>query len=83
MKDSHLLCVSVEPYYPVGRRKRDMAEDLRNRTNHDTVLYVLVTVLDANDKGPKFVLDTDYKGGLDSSLKSVFFTQKLSEDSSV
>lgn len=66
VKDSHLLCVSVEPYYPVGRRKRDMAEDLRNRTNHDTVLYVLVTVLDANDKGPKFVLDTDYKVILES-----------------
>lgn len=50
-KDSHLLCILVEP---LGRKKRAMSDDLKARKNHDRVLYVLVTVLDTNDEGPEF-----------------------------
>ena len=58
-KDRHLLC--VEAFTP-ARKKRDAEVDaIRSRTNHDTVLYVMVEVEDANDQGPKFVNKSDVK----------------------
>ena len=59
IKSQHLLCVSVSP---LARRKRSMEGDLQARKNHDKVLYILVTVLDANDEGPKFVKDPITRG---------------------
>ena len=66
-KDYHLLCVETfAPGRESGRRTRatkdEMILDIRDRTNHDSVLYILVEVQDANDKGPEFVKKMDTKG---------------------
>ena len=59
----YLLCIEASRPRVTGKKRREvgyrgrratMEEDLKNRTNHDIVLYVKVIVEDINDLPPVF-----------------------------
>ncbi|KAK3593637.1 hypothetical protein CHS0354_025528 [Potamilus streckersoni] len=66
-QDQYLLCIEAKPKVSavIGRRRRAINETaIRLRKNSDTVLYLLITLLDVNDNGPVFT---------DKSLSAVIF----------